>query len=849
MRRILGKRTLRELRSHFLRYFALFLMIGFSMYLIVSLIGAADTIIIGAEEHAENNHVEDGQFTTFVPLTEKELDSLRSDGAEVEAMFYREYEVSDGSVLRVFKLREDIDLAELEEGDHPEGVSEVLLEKRYCEVNGISPGDTVGIAGKTYTVSGIATSPDYDAPFRSMGDSTVDSKNFGTAFVTAELYDSLSRAGGALQAEEYLYAYRLNGKLTDKELKEKLRDLRFDPDSVSDPYFREYWERYYGKRDDLLSGAEDLASGNMELSDALKDMEEELNSEDAAMLRMLLPEEIMDGVSEMSDAGTELADGSKELQDAIRELIDKYWKNENENLRSFVTAEDNPRIGGSSDDVVINRYASILAGFIILALLAYVISVFVVHNIEEERGVIGTLYALGVRRKELMRHYLVLSVLVSFAAGAVGTAIGYSSLGVPTQTADTYAYFSVPKIDTIVELWVVIYGVVMPPLIAGLVNWIVIRKKLSSPALEMIRGEEKRRDYSALDFGNMGYLRRFQLRQLLREGRSAAGVVFGIFVCFLLMMIGLNAYIMCAHVGQDNVTDTKYSYMYLYKYPEENVPDGGYPAYAESMKKEVLGYNMDVTILGLEDGNPFFDADPEKSLGNVQISSAMAQKYGLKPGDQFTVEDPESERYYAFSVDGVVTYSPAFYVFMDIDSMRELFGADDDYYNVVFSDRDLNIDRGRLYSVSTREDVEKASNIFVELMKSMVYAMTIVSTVIMAIVMYLMMKVMIDRSSNGIALFKVFGYRKRELRKFFLNGNTLLITLGALVSIPLSKKLMDMMYPYLVSNVACSIDLHFDPLLYLVLFAGVMLMYFLINTMLVRRIDRVELNEILKNRE
>ncbi|MCR5263803.1 MAG: FtsX-like permease family protein, partial [Clostridiales bacterium] len=734
-------------------------------------------------------------------------------------------------------------------GTLPSSDDEIALEKRYCDANGITAGDHIEVAGRRLRVSAAVTSPDYDTPFRSLGDSTVDSANFGTAFVTDSLYDILASAGKALQSEEYLYAYRLKGSVTDEEFRDELKKLRFDPDGVDDPYFREYWERTYGKKDDLLDGASKLADGSEDISEALTELDAALCGESLADIRPYLPESLTSAVSELSEAGKELADGSKELRDAVNGVADTYLKEDLSNLRGFVKSEDNPRIGGAADDVVINKYASIVAGIIIIALLGYVISVFVIHTIESEKSVIGTLYALGVRRKDLLLHYLSLPVFVSLAAGAIGTAAGYSVIGVPVQTADTYAYFSVPSLDTVVELPVIIYGVLMPPLIAALVNAAVIRRKLSQPALQMIRNGENRRESAGIDLRNMGFIRRFQLRQLLREGRSALGFVLGIFVCLLLMMIGINAYTLCFHVGNDNVRDTRYGYMYLYKYPDEEVPDGGSPAYAETLKKEVLGYNLDVTVLGIEEDNPYFDAHPSESKSRVQISSAMAQKYRLSVGDQLVLNDEENDRSYAFTVEGVVRYSPSFFVFMRIDSMRELFGAPESYYNVVFSDSDLGIDPGRLYSVSGKADVVKAANVFVDLMSSMVYTMIAASAVIMAIVMYLMMKVMLDHSARNIALFKVFGYRKEEIRRLFLDGNTGLIVFGTLVSIPLSKFLMDAMYPYLVSNVACAIDLRLNPLVYAAIFLGCMLVYALTHFMLVGRIRKIPAGEILKNRE
>ena len=200
-------------------------------------------------------------------------------------------------------------------------------------------------------------------------------------------------------------------------------------------------------------------------------------------------------------------------------------------------------------------------------------------------------------------------------------------------------------------------------------------------------------------------------------------------------------------------------------------------------------------------------------------------------------------------MDGVVEYAPAFFVFMRIESMRELFGMPDQYYNAVFSDHDLGIDPGRLYSVSSKADIVKAADVFVNLMFSMVYAMIITSSVIMAIVMYLMMKVMLDHSAQSIALFKVFGYRRREISRLFLDGNTILITIGTAVSIPLAKIIMDAMYPYLVSNVACAINLRFAPWVYLIIFLGCMLIYAVIHALLSARIKKIPAGEILKNRE
>lgn len=73
------------------------------------------------------------------------------------------------------------------------------------------------------------------------------------------------------------------------------------------------------------------------------------------------------------------------------------------------------------------------------------------------------------------------------------------------------------------------------------------------------------------------------------------------------------------------------------------------------------------------------------------------------------------------------------------------------------------------------------------MMMNMIYTLLIVSAVIFCVVMYLMMKVMIDRSAFGISLVKIFGYRMKEIRKLYLNGNFYVIAVGTAVCIPLAE--------------------------------------------------------------
>lgn len=836
MQKVLRKRIWRDFKSNLPRYLALSLLIILAMYLVVSLVGAAETIIRGSENADGRQCVEDGDFSLFVPMKDEEMEDLEADGVSIEPQFYMDYEIDEDHTLRIFANRDEINKINLVKGTLAEKKNELVVERQFAEKNNISLGDVLTFGGREFTITGIGTTPDYDNVLKSLGDTGCDCLHFGTGFVAADVYDTLRAEEKSIKSEEYYYAYRLNGAMTDDELKDRLEDLEFSSGDVEDPFFQEYWDRTMGKKDDLTDGIQELLDGARELK--------ELKAFDDGII------EYTDGTKEAEDGSDELLDGIQKLKDETDDMIDDIFSEDAQNLMTFVKAGDNARIQAASGDSELYRSVGTIAGAILLILLSYVLSVFVVHSIDQESAVIGALYALGVKRKNLMAHYVTLPTVITFVSGLIGTLLGYSSLGVPIQMQDCYNYYSLPDLDVIYMPYLFIYGIVVPPVISIIVNSLVIRKRLSKPVLTMIRNEQKVGNGKDIKLGNMSFMNLFKIRQMLRESRTGFTVVFGMFVSLLLAMMSLEIYTYCANVNRDYVNDTKYEYMYTYKYPTEEVPEGGYEAYAKTLKKKIYGYNFDITVMGLTENNPFFDVDLSDSSSKVAISSSIAYKYGLDVGDILTLKDDEADKIYAFEIASVAQYAPSFMVFMPYDKALELFDEPEDYFNVVFSDHALDVETGRLYATTTKTDVKKAAGIFSDIMQGMILTIGGVSVLIFIVVMYLMMKVMIDRSSFNIALIKIFGYRNKEVKKMYLDGNFYIITIGALISIPLTKWIMDVAYePAFVPNIACGIDKSFPFWMYLAIFAGILILYFIINHLLIRRIRKMVPAEVLKNRE
>lgn len=1019
---ILFKRALRDLKSGFARYIALALLIIFSLFIVISLMAAADTIIDSTVISDREHNCEDGEFSVFVPLREDELKKITDRGVLVEKMFFVDYELNGDQVIRAFKVRESINAISLIDGALPVNDNEAVIERRFSEVNNVNIGDKITIGNKEFTVTGIGATPDYNTVIKKISDTVVDSRYFGLIFLTSSAYEELYASGCSVASEEYYYAYCLNDAMTESELKDILEENKFDVDDVDDEYFKEYWTRMTERKDELLDGIDELKDGATELADgadelkdgieefhdgmtelhdavpdltdgieaiddgaaelekgvkaytsavgeiesgaselsdgatALADGTSELNtgavqygegvgeltetvgymaqSEDpyvaavaagfvepatalatgydqiqtgigqvntgaaalsygavqlyagvkqlnanssalvsgAAALHAGTTElkdgvdefvdgidqlydgskEIMDGSADLAKGARELADGVTEFSDEANDLIDEVFNIDLSNLRVFINKADNPRIDSAADDVQINYSASIIFGILLVVLFAYVISVFIVHTIDQESAVIGALYSMGVKRRTLTVSYVAVPVIVTFLSGIIGTLHAiFTPAGIPAQMADSLGYYSMPQMDIIVKPFVLIYGLVIPPVTAFIVNVLVIRNRLVRTPLSLLHNEQKAVRGKELKIKGLKFIPMFRLRQIMRESRAGLTVIFGLFMSLLVALLAINTSVYCENVKNSYIDLTKYEYMYSYKYPTEEVPEGGYEAVAEGFKKEIYGYTFDVTVLGITPDNPFFDIGelPEND-SDVVISSAVANKYNLSTGDIFTLSDDKGERLYAFRVAGICDYTASMFVFMDIDRCRDLFNEDDDYFNVVFSDHALDIDGGRLYSTVSKEEIARSSGIYVEMMGPMVTTMSVASAVIFLVVMYLMVKMMIDRSAFNISLVKVFGFRNREVRKMYLDGNFYIVAIGALISIPLCKMIMDYIYPrYLVSNVGVGVTADFPPELYAAIFAVVIVLYLVINLVLTGRIRKIKPAEVLKNRE
>ena len=203
MRNPLRKRFIRELRADLGKYFVIFLLMILSISEISGFLVCDESMISAYRESFTKYNVEDGNFTAEAELKERQIAAIEESGVSVYPLFYTDRPMTNGTTMRIFPMRDVVDLPCLMEGTLPEKADEIAIDRMYADNNGLKVGDTLSLqeqtdsaeaaAGSVYRISGLVALSDYSALFENNNDTMFDAKQFGVSVVTKEAFQVFDR--------------------------------------------------------------------------------------------------------------------------------------------------------------------------------------------------------------------------------------------------------------------------------------------------------------------------------------------------------------------------------------------------------------------------------------------------------------------------------------------------------------------------------------------------------------------------------------------------------------------------------------------------------------------------------
>lgn len=213
----------KSLKKEFLRNRSRYISLSLVLILMIGVVTGFLSVAYSAKEllikDQISSKVEDGQLALRDRMDVKTKTKLEALGLKVYEQFYTEQSVSRDTMVRVYRKRFDINCATLHEGRMPNKQTEIALDRLFALKNGYSIRDTIRMSGKSMTITGLISVPDYTSLIQKNSDMMMDPIHFGIAIVTDTGFQTLST-----DRMVYSYSYYLD----DRELNDFQKQKRAD---------------------------------------------------------------------------------------------------------------------------------------------------------------------------------------------------------------------------------------------------------------------------------------------------------------------------------------------------------------------------------------------------------------------------------------------------------------------------------------------------------------------------------------------------------------------------------------------------------------------------------------------
>lgn len=220
MKSPLRKRLPRELKGEIGKYLVVLILMIATIGFVSGFLVADGSMIKAYNEGFEKYKIEDGNFRVKKKITKAQQGNIEKNGVTLYENFYLEEALDNGSTMRIFKNREEINLVCLMEGKLPEKAGEMAIDRMYADNNKISVGDTLKSGSQKWKVTGFVALSDYSCLFQNNNDSMFDAIKFGVSVVTPEEFESLNQ-----DKIQYSYSW-----VYDKEPKNEKQEKKMSED-------------------------------------------------------------------------------------------------------------------------------------------------------------------------------------------------------------------------------------------------------------------------------------------------------------------------------------------------------------------------------------------------------------------------------------------------------------------------------------------------------------------------------------------------------------------------------------------------------------------------------------------
>ena len=541
------------------------------------------------------------------------------------------------------------------------------------------------------------------------------------------------------------------------------------------------------------------------------------------------------------------------LADKISEFKD-YLKNENIFILTWMNIADNPRVTYFTAKLSgIDKMSSAMP-MAVLLLTCVLTGIVMVRMLKKEAIIIGTLYALGYKKREIMKHYLLYPMFISFLGGILGTILG--TLALRPMITYYVSFFNIPVDSLSFDIIYVIISILLPVIFLIICSYFIVNKSLKNSPVELMRGGKEKNKISLIErkvkLDKLRFNTKFIIREQLRSIPRSAFLLLGIIMATMLLLIGFAAKSSMDRLMKDSFSDAfKYNYHYIFNSIQNGKPEKG-EAFSEIPFALQSDNKTTFTVYGVNPNSQYISFK-DKS-GNVLksdkiiITRPLADKLNIKPKDTLNVINRLDSREYSITVDSIAETYVGQYIYIPLDKLNNMVKYPAGSYMGLWSTERIDIPENKLLAVVTVDDMRNAFDTMTKPLQAVIGGVAFMSFIIGLIVIYVVTSLTIEENKENISLMKILGYRKKEVYSLILNSSTFIVVIGYILGIPLLLASLSALFKSITKDMSVTFPVTIDYIYVLIGFVIIFLTYELSKFLSRKKINRISMAEALKSR-
>lgn len=528
--------------------------------------------------------------------------------------------------------------------------------------------------------------------------------------------------------------------------------------------------------------------------------------------------------------------------------------NERAMVASYTSKENNNRISSADSMLTMTKDIRDVIVPIVFFLIMIIIAVVLERKIKSEQKFIGILSALGYNKFQLAAHYSVLGIIVSIIGSIIGVV-----LSVPMQNILIPMCFI--KLEPLpvkygLEPIGVIISFVVPFVLFTASVFLTAIISLRQKTISMITGidDKNRKNKFRMEKSKLSLTTKYRLRSIfgkpVRTILIIVGICFGSLI-FLYTYGVVDSLKVFVNDSVEQIGDMEYQYYFSELRTDE--PESGAKIVYSIFESGEDG--KATTLMGMKE-NDLINYDlvsGEKAdieSGEYFITKMGSVIYGVSKGEELTIKNVATLEETTIKIDGIIDNNAQNAIYTSPENVYKITSIPEGSYNLLLSDKDMHYPGSETSQIITKSSLRDQIYEVYKMMKQEIFVMVPFGVIICVFVIYIMINMLISESKASISMFKVLGYRNKEINKLMINIYHFVIPIAAVLGLVAGYVFVELYFQANAATFNAYVAAKVSALTCVKYFVLVFLSYVVSLLLLRRKVGKVEMTESLKdNRE